>query len=86
MTPRPIPDEDTRLAAMRLADLIQTLALDRPVVLHAVERCVRALVAEERRQTITERLEALGPEDLATVDALLTQLEDNHEGDARSSL
>jgi hypothetical protein len=70
-------DDDARASALRLVELIQVLAPERPVVVQAVERCVRALVVDEARQRIMGRLRQFSPEDIAAVDALTAQLERN---------
>ena len=81
-----IPDDDTRAAAMRLADLIQCLMLDQPLTVYAIERVARALTAEQRRQSIAQRLERIDPEGLAEIDALLREIERTQGGRDPSSL
>jgi hypothetical protein len=73
------PNADAHESALRLIDLIHALTPERPDVVHAVERCVRALVVSEVRQRIIDRLMRFSPEDLDTVDALTAQLQKNRE-------
>lgn len=75
------PDDETRKRAGWLVDQIQNLAISAPLVLHAIERTVRDVVAEHRRQMIAERLEHLDVEGLDEVDAFLTVIE-RHRLDA----
>ena len=76
--PRPphesTPDADARETVRRLVDLIQVLLPERPGVVVALERCVLALVVDEMRLRIHERLQRLSPEDINTVDALTASL------------
>jgi len=77
MSPQPPdgPDADTREAVKRLIELIQVLAPSRrPGVTMAIERCVLALVIDEMRQRIIERLQHLSSEDIRTVDVLTASL------------
>lgn len=71
-------DTDAHVSSRRLADLLQVLVMDRPHVVEAVERCVRALVVDERREAIADRLQHLDPEQLAELDVLIAQMEKNH--------
>lgn len=55
-------DDDVQESARRLKEYIDVLVPKRPVVVHAVEHCVRALIVEEGRQLVAERLQHMGPE------------------------
>lgn len=66
---------DAHLSSKRLADLLQVVALERPFVVEAIERCVRALLVDERREMIADRLQRLNPEQLAELDVLVSQME-----------
>lgn len=68
------PNDDARETARRLIDLIQVLLPERPGVVVALERCVLALVIEEMRQRIIERLQKMSPEDIQHVDVLTASL------------
>lgn len=67
-------EAQTRESVRRLMDLVQVLVPGRPGVVLAIERCVLALVVDEMRQRIVDRLAGLSPEDLSTVDLLTAQL------------
>jgi len=69
-----VSESDAREAVRRLIDLIQALLPSRPHVTLAIERCVLALVVDEMRQRIVDRLERFSPEDIATVEALTAHL------------
>lgn len=77
MNPRDLPPEDIRASAARLVNLIQVLAVNDAATLRMVERCVLALVAEQRRQRIGVQLADLDAEALAAVDALVERLRKN---------
>jgi hypothetical protein len=75
MNPPDGPDDDTRETVKRLIDLIQVLApTRRENVARAIEQCVLALVVDEMRQRIVERLKRFSPEDLALVDTMTAQM------------
>lgn len=79
-----LPPEDIRASAARLVNLIQVLALNEPGTLRTVERCVLAIVAEQRRQRLSEQLEDLGAEALAEVGLFMERLKrpDGHAAGA----
>lgn len=70
-----------REAARRLVDLVQVLVPRNPGIAQAIERCVVALVIEDMRQTIAERLNTFSPEDVATVEALTAHLAARNHSD-----
>jgi hypothetical protein len=74
MTQR-IPDDEVREASSWLVNLIQTTAVNDPDLLRAIERAVRAIVIDHRRQAIAERLERLDSRCLEEVDAFLNTVE-----------
>lgn len=77
MTPRHDADDDARDSARRLIEFIHTLTPSRPVVVHALEQCMRTMVIDEARQRIIDRVLRFGLEDVASVDVLTAQLEKN---------
>ena len=74
MTARGVEDE-ARKSAGRLIDLIQTAVLHYPHIIIAIEQTARAFVAEERRRDLTARLRNLDPQQIAELEALITQME-----------
>jgi hypothetical protein len=72
-----MPPEDLRVSAARLVNLIQVLAVNEPRTLRLVERTVLTLVAEQRRQRISEDLETLDAEALATIGGVIDRLKGN---------
>jgi hypothetical protein len=68
-------DEDARASAQQLVDWLQELVADRPAVRAAITQCLRTLVLDARRRQIQTHLERLDEGDLATVAALITQLQ-----------
>jgi len=82
MAPAPnTPDADARESVRRLIDLIQVLLPKRPNVALAIERCVLALVVDEMRQRIMERLQHFSPEDVATVESMTAHLAARQRGE-----
>jgi hypothetical protein len=78
-TGRPNPAEDRvpadpRASLRRLIELLQAIVPERPAVTIALEQCIEAIVVDELRHRIQERLLHLSPEDLATVEALTARL------------
>lgn len=87
VSPREVPpgmsrhkpdDADAREAVRRLIDLIQALLPTRPKVTEAIERCMLALVVDEMRQRINDRLQRFTPEEISTVEALTAHLDRQH--------
>lgn len=75
MTPAPPLDEAARISVRRLIDLLQVLVPTRPRVVEKIEQCAVALVVDDVRQQIVERLQRFDAEDLATVEALTVHLD-----------
>ena len=73
------PDHEAREAAARLVNFIQVATPVEPALIRALDRCVRALDIERKRQRIIDRLQRLSPEDVTAVDALVSQLERNRD-------
>lgn len=67
--------DSARASAQQMADWLQELVADRPAVRDAVAHCLRALVLDARRRQVEVHLERLDEKDLATVAALITQLQ-----------
>lgn len=73
--PRRAVQDETEERAQQMANWLLELTAGRPAMLDAIERCLRALVLDERRQRIIDRLARLDEKDVATVSALVGQLE-----------
>jgi hypothetical protein len=71
---KPVIDADAQESVRRLVDLMQVLLPSRPKVIEAIERCVLALVVDEMRQRITDRLARFTPEEISTVEALTAHI------------
>jgi len=67
-------EKDVQESVRRLIDLIQVLLPSRPRTILAIERCVLALVVDEMRQRIQDRLQRFTPEEISTVEALTAHL------------
>lgn len=68
-------DLDAQESAQRLVDFIQVITPNRPLLVQALERTIRALLAEETRQRIVERLSTFSPEQIHEADAATQEIE-----------
>lgn len=67
-------DADAQESARRLIDLLQVLVEKHPKIVEAVERVALALVVDDMRQRIAERVRRFTPEQVSTVEALTAQI------------
>lgn len=70
------PDNvEAQACAQRLVALIQLLRQTRPAVLREIERSVRAIVTNDVRQQIADRLQRFSVDEVGIVEALTEHLD-----------
>lgn len=75
MSAQPERHDEVEARTRQMATWLVELTARRPAALDAIEQCVRTLVLEERRHQLLARLARLDEKDVATVTALVGQLE-----------
>lgn len=73
-----MPDDESRRIAAWLHDVIQTLAVNHPLVLQTMETRVREILDDHHRELIAERLKRLDTKGLDELTAVLTIIERTH--------
>jgi hypothetical protein len=71
----PPDDLEAQACAQRLVALIQLLLQTRPAVVLEIERSARAIVTNDVRQQIAERLQRFSVDDVGIVEALTEHLD-----------